>query len=173
MTRQRHGLVPSRKSGRSLLPRTDLREDFFWPIEDHFNRLLNEFFGGDAVVDSIKSSKGYPKMDVVREDNRWVVRAAMPGVPPENVKVEVLPDRRVRISGKMEESYTSPEGSTAVIQELRKSHFCREMLLPEDVVDDPVADLKDGILTLSWNVQKVVEEEPEIREIPINQPKND
>ena len=151
-----------RRSG-ELLPRVS-RNDLFWPFEQHFNRLFDEIFGGSSFD---RSKAGYPKMDVIAADGNWKIVVAVPGVKPENVKVELLADR-VRISGKMEEKYHSPEGSQQYVKELRTSSFHREVLLPEELKGkDPNATIENGILELKWELPTDNKEDASVKEIEV------
>lgn len=125
------------------------RDDFFAPIEDHFNKVLDNFFE-NPVLDSVKSSFGYPKLDASVEEDKFIVRAAIPGSTNENINVEVLPDGvTVRLSGEMGKEYKS-EKANYYVKELHKSRFSREFTLPEGTKGEPTAELKNGILTLTW-----------------------
>jgi HSP20 family protein len=134
-----------------------LREDLFFPIEQHFNQIFNEFFGKNSL-NSVVSKSGYPKMDVGVEGSQFVVRAALPGLEEKDVQVELTPERVLRIAGQMSEEFQSPEGSRYWAKELRRSQFLREVALPKDLEGDPVATMKAGILTLSWDLPKKPED---------------
>lgn len=143
------------RRGADLVPQIS-RNDLFWPFENHFNRLFDEFFHGSNLID--RNRVGYPKMDIIESGNDWKVVVAVPGVKPEDVKVELLKDR-IRISGKMEEKYQSPEGSQEYVKELRTSSFQREVFLPEKIHGkDPDATIENGILELKWSLPEEVKE---------------
>jgi len=162
---------------RSLLNR---RETFFAPIEDHFNRLFDQFFGPESLQ-AVRSRgrSGYPKLDVVETDKEYVIEFAVPGVDPDALKVEILPEesdgkmfgidsgRKVlKLSGKMDYEYQYPEGTTFHYKELRRSQFSREVILPEYVTDDPTATYESGILKLVWSKPEEAKK-PEPKQIPI------
>jgi len=153
----------------SLIRRNDklstLREDIFWPLEQHFNNFFNEFFKGSSLLDGVKASSGYPRMDVLVEDDYLTVKIAVPGLSRDNLKVEVLPDRILRISGQMSEEYHSSKDAKMYVQELRKGQFSRQLALPDWVEGDPQASLKDGILKLQWKVQEPAKEETKLIEV--------
>jgi HSP20 family molecular chaperone IbpA len=134
-----------------------LREDFFFPIEQHFNQIFNDFFGKNSL-NSVVAKSGYPKMDVGVEGTQFVVRVALPGLEEKDVQVELTPERILRIGGQMSDEFQSPEGSRYWAKELRKSEFLREVALPKDLEGDPSAMMKAGILTLSWDLPKKPEE---------------
>jgi HSP20 family protein len=140
------------------------RDDFFWPIQLQFNKLYNEFFSNKRL-DASKSSIGYPKMDILESENKWVIQAAVPGVDPEFVNVEITPENTVRIYGEMTDKLSSDD-SVYYMKELRRSRFEREIRLPDNLSGEPEAIVKDGVLTLSWDFENE-EEEPEAKLIEV------
>jgi HSP20 family protein len=143
-----------------------LRDTFFLPVERAFDRFFDEFWGAPKVTGYMKSNLHYPKMDVGIKGDEFVMTAAVPGVSQEEIKVEVLPDKIVRVSGEMSEEFRSDD-SELFVKELCKRKFAREWALPSEVEDEnPIATLKNGILTLRWkmtNKKKL----PETKVIPI------
>ena len=142
-----------------------MRDDIFFPIEQHFNQVLTDFFQKGSL-DSVKAKAGYPKMDISVENNQFMVRAALPGLEEEDIQVEITPERVLRLTGQMAQEFQSPENARYFAKELRRTHFIREVVLPKEVEGDPKAVLKAGILTLAWGLPKV-EEKPKTRVISI------
>jgi len=129
-----------------------MREDFFFPIEQHFNNIWNQAFGGQ-LLNSVQAKAGYPKMDILKDDTHFIIRATTAGVSPEDLKVEVLPEGRVRLSGKAE--WERHEDESYYVKELRSSAFSREVQLPDELREyqgDPEASVKDGVLILKWKL---------------------
>jgi HSP20 family protein len=89
-----------------------------------------------------------PEVDVFEKDDRLVVRADLPGMKKEDVKVEVTQgtltisgERRSEVEEKKDKFYRS---------ERRYGRFYRAVPLPEGVnVDDVQAALADGVLEVS------------------------
>lgn len=137
------------------------RNDFLFPIENHFNKLFDNFFN-DANLkgfkDSLKATQGYPKMDILEDNGFLMVKVAVPGMKLEDLKVEIEDKQdggyTVTISGKMSEEHKPVQNDpTYYVRELRHSQFTRVLQIPNVVVEDqPCAELKDGILTLSWEL---------------------
>lgn len=150
------------------------RNDFLFPVESQFNKIFDDFFNDfniKGLKDSIKSSQGYPKMDVLEDGGHLWVKVAVPGMNLNDLKVEVEEkERRVTISGKMSEEYNSPEDNSVTyhVRELRHSQFKRVIQLPDYVEGDPEAELKEGILILKWKLREEAQPPPkkliEIRE---------
>jgi HSP20 family molecular chaperone IbpA len=151
---------------RNLLAR---RDDFLFPIESHFNKIFDQMLGTNSLKDSLKASQGYPKMDVVEDEKFLTVKVAVPGLKTEDVVVEynsVSGQPEVTISGKMSQSYESPENAKYYVKELRQSVFKRTLLLPEYATKEPDAVLEDGILTLKWEVP-LAAKDPEPKRVAI------
>lgn len=142
---------------------TTLRSDVFGPLEQVFDSFFNDFFK-NSNLDKVKAFAGYPKIDVSRENDNIILRAAIPGVKPDDVKVEMIDDYTVEISGKMSEEYSSTENSYS-IKELSKRAFSRQLNFGQEVGDPIEASIKDGILTLKWQVD--TPKEPEKRMVKI------
>lgn len=112
---------------------TDLAE-----LRTRMDRMLDEWMDGRERVRT-------PAIDIVRSDHELVVRADMPGLKPEEVKIEVEGDI-LTVSGEHEER---DEEKTAayVRRERRYGAFCRSMPLPEGVDAKKItATTHDGIV---------------------------
>ena len=95
-------------------------------------------------------------LDVVDRDDRYVVRADLPGLKPEEVKIEVEDDV-LTISAEHEES-EEEEKDDYVRRERRYGAFSRSMNLPKGVTADQIeATTKDGVVEVS--IPKPKEEE--------------
>ena len=136
-----------------LVPRHDLRNDFLFPIESHFNKIFDQFLRGNSLKDSLKASVGYPKMDVYEDDKHLTVLVAVPGLKIEDISVEMDSgeEPEVTISGK---SSIGSESKSArfYVKELRQSSFRRTVTLPSYASKEPEAILEDGVLRLVWKV---------------------
>ena len=149
------------------------RNDFLFPIETQLNKLFDQFFESDGLKDSVKSTQGYPKMDVIEDDNCLQFKLAVPGVKLDDLQIEVedfldrvSPHRILTISGKMSEEYASKDDAVFHIRELRHSQFQRVLQIPDLVEGEPEAELHDGILVLKWKIKKE-ELPPTKKAIPI------
>jgi HSP20 family protein len=89
-----------------------------------------------------------PAIDVVREDAHMVVRADVPGIKPEEVKIEVEDDI-LTISGKHEE-HTEEQHKHYMRHERRCGSFARSMALPAGVQPrDIKATTHDGVVEVT------------------------
>lgn len=140
-------------------------------MEDGFNRIINSFFGGNPLA-ALRSTKGGDiQINVRRSHEKFRIDASVPGVKQEDLKVEVCDSERyVQISGKVsDETSFVGEGDESYycVRELSRGQFSRTVSLPEDVVGDPDAVLKDGMLSLTWNIDKSLIDDKKIKFIEI------
>ena len=134
------------------LPAT-LRNDLFAPFENVFDDFFNSFFDGTTSMrDKVRAQAGYPKMNVTEYPNRLELVAAVPGIPKSGLSVEMIDDHNVEIQGRM--GYEGESGTIPHVRELTQRSFTRRLRLPKHVSGDPKAVLKDGMLTLTWDLAK-------------------
>jgi HSP20 family molecular chaperone IbpA len=156
---------------RSLTTTRPRRNDLFFPVEQVFDDFFNNFFNS-TTLDRVRGSGGFPKMDVYESDGQLVVSVAASGMKAEDIQIEVTTENRLVIRGRANEEYRLPDvsrfvsGPVVYLHELRSSTFERELQLPENVKGDPKAVMKDGILKLTWDVEKK-QEAPQVKKIPI------
>jgi HSP20 family molecular chaperone IbpA len=132
------------------------RDDLFGPCSRQLDRMLNDVFGQD-FTDGVKSKANFPPLDAyTTQDGHLVVKTTVAGYPPEQINVQILPEGVLEISG-----------SSKTIRELSYGSFKRQLRLPENIEGEPVAELKDGILTLTFKLQLPEEKQPETKKIPI------
>ncbi len=143
------------------------REEVFGPVQRQLDRMLNEAFGRD-FLEGVKNNANFPRLDAyTTKDGRLVVKMAVAGYSVENINVQVLPDGILEISGSAKSDAEKTEDQYH-IRELTSGSFTRHLRLPDNVAGDPKAELKDGILKLSFTLQLPEEEkEPEVKKIAI------
>lgn len=117
-------------------PFTELSE-----LRSRFDRIFDEFAGG-------RERAWTPAIDVVRENGNLVVRADVPGIKPEEVKVEVEDDI-LTVSGEHEER-TEEKGKQYMRRERRYGSFSRSMALPPGVDAKKItASTHHGVIELT------------------------
>jgi HSP20 family protein len=111
------------------------------PIAD-FGELV------DQALTRLGDGYGWnPRIDVIKKEGELVLRADLPGVKPDDIKVEVE-DGVLTVSGEHEEK-TEEEKERYLRRERRYGSFSRSMTLPEGVKSDDVeATTSDGVLEL-------------------------
>jgi HSP20 family molecular chaperone IbpA len=144
------------------------REDLLGPFSRQIDRMLNEVFGQD-FTDGVKSKSNFPPLDAfTTKDGQLVVKTTVAGYPADQINVQILPDGVLEISGSTKTNGEKNENQYH-IRELSYGSFKRQLRLPENVDGEPTAELKDGILTLTFKLRLEEEKQPEAKKIPIQQ----
>ncbi len=87
-------------------------------------------------------------LDVVRKGDDTFIRASMPGVKPEDIKVSIE-DNVLTIQGHTSEEHQDGDG-TFLMRERRSGSFHRALRLPESVDADKVhPHYQNGVLTIT------------------------
>jgi HSP20 family protein len=142
------------------------RDELFGPFSRQFDRMLNDVFGQD-FTEGVKSKANFPPVDAyTTKDGHLVVRTTVAGYAPEQINVQILPEGVLEISGVSKTNGEKSENQYH-IRELSYGSFKRQLRLPENIEGEPVAELKDGILTLTFKLQLPEEKQPEVKRIPI------
>ena len=142
------------------------RDDVFGPLSRQLDRMLNDVFGQD-FTDGVKSKANFPPLDAfTTKDGHLVVQTTVAGYAPDQINVQVLPEGVLEISGSTKTNGEKSENQYH-IRELSYGSFKRQLRLPENIEGEPVAELKDGILTLTFKLQLPEEKKPEVKQIKI------
>jgi HSP20 family protein len=111
-------------------------------------RMMDELMGaGEAEVPEVRGEVGAWQMPVemYETDTEYVVRAALPGVDPKSIDVEVADDS-LRLAAERHEE-KEERGRNYLRRELRYGLFQRTLPLPGGVkADQAKAAYKDGVL---------------------------
>ena len=84
-------------------------------------------------------------VDLVDEDNRFVVHAEMPGVAKDMIDVALTKDG-IEISAEIE-GETEDKGKNFVVRERTYSHIYKQMSFPEEVIPEKAeSTFRDGLL---------------------------
>lgn len=111
----------------------------FADLRSRVDRMLGESFG------ATREHHWTPAIDVMRDDGSLVLRADIPGIKPEEVKIEVKDDV-LTVSGAHEER-TEEKHKDFVRRERRYGSFYRSMELPPGVDAQKIeASTHDGVL---------------------------
>jgi len=121
------------------------------------DRFLNDFDRPSNTKVAFR-----PAVDIFEEKQEFILRAELPGVTKENVKVEVK-DNHLTVSGKKESAIKS-ETSEYRYVETHYGSFSRSFELPKNVNGEAVkAEFTNGVLVL--HIPKVQEALPRTVEI--------
>lgn len=135
--------------------------DVFDPWTD-VERLIDDFKEG---LSSLLRPLRYQKIresehpiDVADLGDRYEVQVEIPGVPKEDIDIEVTPRGfEVRVEHKEEEE---ERGKSWIRKERSEMSFSRKIELPEEIKPEEVkAKLRDGILTITLPKAKPVKKE--------------
>ena len=117
-------------------------------LHDDIDRLFGGFLGRDFFPDFFTKNDMtlMPQIDVKSDDKAYTMSVELPGVAPEDVKVEVN-GNMLTVSGEKKEEVK--ENGKTHVQERRYGSFMRSMTLPEDADAENVkAVTKNGVLSL-------------------------
>jgi HSP20 family protein len=109
-------------------------------------KWLDQFFNDfDA---GLPAKQGFaPAVDIVEDKEEFLLRAELPGVPKENIKVEVK-ENRLTVSGNKESVHKEAKGEYRYV-ESSYGAFSRSFELPRNVhAGDIKAEYAHGVLTL-------------------------
>jgi HSP20 family protein len=117
-------------------------------IQNEMNRLFNTFFESPAPADGGATTavrRWIPAMDLVETQDEFVLRADLPGMSENDVKVE-LEDNVLTIAGERKAEHEQrKEGYYRI--ERSSGHFSRSLTLPDGVDPEAVrARFDDGVL---------------------------
>jgi HSP20 family protein len=129
--------------------------------------LFNDLFDGnyDRSPARPSASKWYPAVDVLESKDAYVIRAELPGMKREDIKVEVK-DGTLVLSGERK-SEKPAEGVEYRHVERVAAKFWRSFSLPENAKQDGIeASYKDGVIEI--RVPKVEEAKPRQIEISVH-----
>ena len=133
-------------------------------VIDHYNRAYG--VPTTATADTAPARADWqPAVDIIENDQEFLVSAELPAVQKENVKVNV--DKGVlTISG--ERRLEKAEGGVRHRRIERVfGNFSRSFTLPENVDDNAItAEYKDGVLNL--RIPKVVKAAPKAIEVKVH-----
>ncbi|HEX5224060.1 MAG TPA: Hsp20/alpha crystallin family protein [Solirubrobacteraceae bacterium] len=127
-------------------------------IQQEMNRLFGTFFDNQTVSAAPTGQRRWiPAMDLVEEDEHYVLRADLPGVREDDVNVE-LEDNVLTISGERRtESSERKDGYYRL--ERSSGTFARSLTLPEGIDPESIeAGFENGVLEL--RVPKPAEHKP-------------
>ena len=115
-------------------------------LRSRFDRLFGEFT-------DTRERFWTPAIDVMRENGNLVVRADIPGITPDEVKIEVEDDILTVSGGHQEE--TEEKDERYVRRERRYGSFVRSMALPPGVDPKHIkASTRDGVVEVTIPLPK-------------------
>lgn len=120
-------------------------------MRSRFDRLFGDLANGDR--------EWMPAVDVIREDDRLIVRAEIPGIKPDEIEIQ-FDGGMLAISGRHEETSEKKEAEF-VRRERRYGAFSRSMALPDGVDPKKIkATTSDGVLEITVPLPEEAAAEP-------------
>lgn len=133
------------------------------PLEESFDRLFNEFMSLKKINGFRNELSFSPSCEVAEEGNNYIMKFDLPGVPKEQVRVEVDKDQLTIHAERKEEKKS--ETKKKYLSEMYYGSYTRSFNLP-GVVDDKKIDAKfeNGVLTII--IPKT--ESTKVKQIPVH-----
>jgi len=132
-----------------------INRDFESVFDSFFNFPWHRSVNGDFV----------PRIDITEDKNQMVLKAELPGMNKEDIKV-VFEDGVLTISGEKMNKVES-EDTTQVWSEMCSGAFSRSLTLPDYVEPDKIkADYSNGLLVLT--LPKAEKAKPKEIEVKVN-----
>jgi HSP20 family protein len=115
-------------------------------LSRQMDRLMEGAMRGSELWDG--SMDWALPLDVIENDNEFVVKASLPGIKPEDIEV-TYHNQTLTIKGEMKQEESASEEKYHM-QERRYGMFSRSITLPADVNGDAIkADFENGVLALN------------------------
>jgi HSP20 family protein len=127
----------------NLIPWKPARE--MMTLREAMDRLFDDAFTSPL---SLRDGWSAPAIDMYQTDDEVVVRAALPGIKPDDVQINITGDV-LHIKGEMKHEEEKQEKAWHM-REQRWGAFERSVALPADVVADKAkAEFENGVLTVT------------------------
>jgi len=121
----------------------------FGELDDAFNRLMPGFFNrsGRFALEQGGKVAWAPTADISETDAEYLIRAELPAVKKEDVRV-TLDEGMITISGERKEEKETKDERFHRVESFRGA-FSRSFSVPDNIDDKGIrAESKDGVLTV-------------------------
>src|SRR6187431_1362497 len=128
----------------------------FGEFDDTFARLMPSLFGRSSRLRADNGEKftWAPSADISETDSEYLIRAELPAVKKEDVKVTLEPGM-ITIQGERKEDKEVKEEKFHRVESFRGA-FSRSFSVPDNIEEKAIrADSKDGVLTVHLPKSKV------------------
>jgi HSP20 family protein len=160
-----HDLMPWGSSPSSLFGRGG--ERFGFPIaslQEDMNRLFEQFYNGPQDYMTGWEAGTTPSVNVIEDEKSFKVEAALAGIEPKNVDVEV-DNGYLTVKGEQQQEQKE-EKKNYLRREISYGSFTRKVALPETADSGKAkATFKNGILTVE--IPKVPDAQQKPKKIEI------
>ena len=136
-------------------------------MNDMFDRLFGSPWPSDRQL--VTQTRGLTvPLDVVEKEDRFVIRAAVPGVSPDDLNVSIE-NHVLTISGEIKHEEEN-ETDKVFCRECSYGSFTRSIRLPENLqVDKVAAEFDNGFVSIT--LPKAPEEKPQALKVPVKKAK--
>ena len=132
-------------------------------IQDEMNRLFDDFFGRPLARTEWTEGVWSPTVDVSEDKDNMIIKAEMPGMKKEDVKISIQ-DNVLTLKGEKKQEKEEKDKNYHRVERSYGS-FCRSFQLPTSVKTDKIkANYRDGVLNIT--LPKTEEVKP--KQIPIS-----
>jgi len=160
---RKQGMVPRDYLGSTWASPLTMLSDMDRVFDDFRSEWENLVFAPRSLATEMVRQ---PLVDLADNGKEYLVKAEIPGIKKEDLKIEVTQDN-LEISGETDvEEKEEDKESGYIRRERRYSRFYRTLPLPENVLTDKVeAELKDGVLTVK--LPKAAPPEKKTKKVPV------
>lgn len=144
----------------SLIKRSPTQELSLWnrdfpsfrgiqSLQNDMNRIFEDFFRRDnPVSDSFFSNEWNPAVDIVENNDKYILKAELPGINKDDVKI-TLENNLLTIRGEKKNEFDRKEGNYHRVERSYGS-FERYFTIPGSIKSNDIdAQYANGILTLT------------------------
>jgi HSP20 family protein len=128
-------------------------------LMEDMDRMFDAFAGGRGLAGSARPRSGFlsatwaPPIEAFEKDGQFVVRADLPGLAPEDVRIDATDDS-ITIEGERRSETEGEEGGV-YRSERAYGRFSRTIPLPEGAkLDEAHARFENGVLEISLPVAR-------------------
>ena len=129
------------------MPRREI-DEWFWQVGSDLERLSDELMNARPKVATAKC--WVPKVDVIEESGRLIIKAELAGVRGDDISLLYIPERHsILLRGQRPEQDFSDDSRTGIHQlEILYGEFERDIPLPNVTIDSSgiKAQFRNGIL---------------------------
>ena len=121
----------------------------FGDFDDAFSRMMPALFGRNGRITAENGGKfaWAPNADISETDQEYLIRAELPAVKKEDVKV-TLDQGMITIHGERKEDKETKDEKFHRVESFRGA-FTRSFTVPDNIDENAIrADAKDGVLTV-------------------------
>ncbi len=126
-------------------------------LRDEFDRFVDKVWHGGLQTAPLDGQDWAPRIDVIEEPDRYVLRVEVPGLTSEEVQVSIL-DGRLTIKGTKTAPTKPSDAGRFLRRECRHGSFCRRFEFPNPVDEEGVsAAYRNGVLDVTIPKQPEVQ----------------